>query len=186
MLGFVLNLAAQAQSATTSSSTAAQSAPKQANISEQAATQNAGGMSAANSPPTNATTQPSAKKVWTNDDMGTIHKQPAISTFSASNAKAASVKKTAKTPGAKNGKQYREQILKLQAKLPPLDEQISQLQAGLNGQTVNSTRRYGGLRIDDWHDQLVRLQKQRDDIANTINSLQDEARHNGVPDNQIP
>jgi hypothetical protein len=60
------------------------------------------------------------------------------------------------------------------------------LQAGLNGATVNETRHYGGVKLDDWHDQLARLQKQREDIAAQISAMQDEARHNGVPDNQIP
>jgi len=51
---------------------------------------------------------------------------------------------------------------------------------------VQSTRTYGGTRIDDWHEELVKLQKQREDIETKISSLQDEARHNGVPENQIP
>ncbi len=74
----------------------------------------------------------------------------------------------------------------MQEKLPPLDEQISQLQAALNGGSVNSTRHVGGAKIDDWHDELVRLQKQREDITTRISALQDEARRNGVPPNQIP
>jgi hypothetical protein len=74
----------------------------------------------------------------------------------------------------------------LQEKLPPLDEQIAQLQAALNGDTLNSTRHVGGAKIDDWHDELVRAQKQREDIVAKISALQDEARRNGVPPNLIP
>jgi chaperonin cofactor prefoldin len=81
---------------------------------------------------------------------------------------------------------YRTQISKLQAQIPPLDEKISQLQAALNGQTVNSPRQYGGTRPDDWHDELARLQKQRDDIDTKIAALQDQARHDGVPENELP
>ncbi len=127
-----------------------------------------------------------AKKVWTNEDMGAVHNSSVMSTFSATNNKPANGK-TAKT--AKNGKdakQYQNEIIRLQEKLPPLDEQIMQLQAALNGDTVNSTRHVGGAKIDDWHDELVRAQKQREDIVTKISALQDEARRSGVPENQIP
>jgi uncharacterized protein YukE len=158
-------------------------APPQATSQNSSRTSSATSAAGANP---GSTAQPASKKVWTNDDMGSVHSHDAISTFSATNAKAAKANPAANSQSAKNARQYRQQILTLQAKLPELDQQISQLQAGLNGDTVNETRRYGGVKIDDWHDQLVRLQKQREDIAVKIGSLQDEARHNGVPDSQIP
>jgi uncharacterized protein YukE len=127
-----------------------------------------------------------AKKVWTNEDMGAIHSNSAISTFSSGANKPATAKPAPAKPSSKIAKPYQDQIAKLQAKLPPLDQQISVLQAGLNGATVNETRHYGGVKLDDWRDQLARLQKQREDIAAQISAMQDEARHNGVPDNQIP
>ncbi|MFZ0642846.1 MAG: hypothetical protein WAN72_24510 [Candidatus Acidiferrales bacterium] len=135
---------------------------------------------------TPATPTVPAKKVWTNEDMGAVHKDPAISTFSNKPNKPATTKPVAAKPNTKNAAQFQAQIANLQAKLPPLDQQISELQAGLNGETVNSTRHYNGVKLDDWRDQLARLQKQRDGIAAQISALQDEARHNGVPDNQIP
>jgi hypothetical protein len=130
-------------------------------------------------------TPPATKKVWTNDDMGDVHNNSVISTFSSTNGKTANGKPAA---GAKanNGKAYATQIKALQAKLPPLDEQIAELQAVLSGKTVDSTRHYTGTKIDDWHEEMVHLQKQREDIATKISSLQDEARRNGVPENQIP
>ena len=118
--------------------------------------------------------------------MGDVHKNSVISTFSGTNGKPGSAKPAGAAKGNKDAKQYQDQILKLQAKLPPLDEQISELQATLNGDTVNSTRHYGGTKIDDWNEELVHLQKQREDIATKISALQDEARRNGVPENQIP
>lgn len=127
-----------------------------------------------------------AKKVWTNEDMGAIHSNSAISTFSSGANKPANAKPAPAKPSSKNAKPYQDQIAKLQAKLPPLDQQISVLQAGLNGATINETRHYGGVKLDDWRDQLARLQKQREDLAAQISAMQDEARHNGVPDNQIP
>ena len=86
--------------------------------------------------------------------MGDVHKNSVISTFSGTNGKPGSAKPAGAAKGNKDAKQYQDQILKLQAKLPPLDEQISELQATLNGATVNSTRHYSGTKIDDWHEEL--------------------------------
>ena len=132
------------------------------------------------------TTTATAKKVWTNEDMGDVHNHTVLPTFSGNSSKPGAAKPAGSAKGDKGAKQYQDQILKLQAKLPPLDEQISELQATLNGNTVNSTRHYSGAKIDDWHEELAHLQKQRDDIATRISALQDEARRNGVPPNQIP
>jgi hypothetical protein len=140
---------------------------------------------AANANATATATAP-AKKVWTNEDMREVHRDSAISTFSNSSNKAGNGKPAATAKGNKDAKNYQTQITRLQDKLPPLDEQIAQLQGALNGDTVNSTRHVGGAKIDDWHDELVRAQKQREDIVAKISALQDEARRNGVPANLIP
>jgi prefoldin subunit 5 len=124
--------------------------------------------------------------VWTNEDMGAVHKSSVISTFSGTNGKPGSAKPAGTAKGNKDAKPYQDQILKLQGKLPPLDAQISELQATLSGDTVNSTRHYSGTKIDDWHEELAQLQKQREDIVAKISTLQDEARRNGVPPNLIP
>jgi hypothetical protein len=139
-----------------------------------------GGASAAQTAPT--------KRVWTNDDMAGVDRDNSIPNASGSNGKPA---KTTDKPaaGAKkdpNAKRYQDQITALRAKLPELDGKISQLQAVLNGNTVVTTRTYTGNKIDDWHVELVDLQKQREGIETKISALQDEARHNGVPENQIP
>ena len=144
--------------------------------------------------PTNTTTAATpassastpAKKVWTNEDMGAVHNNSTISTFSGTNGKPGNAKAAVTAKSGNDPKPYVNQIKNLQAKLPPLDEQISQLQAALNGDTVNSIRHVGGAKIDDWRDELVRLQKQREDITTRISALQDDARRNGVPENQIP
>jgi hypothetical protein len=134
---------------------------------------------------TTATTAP-AKKVWTNEDMSDVHRNDVISTFSNKSNKPANNKPAGNANGNAAAKNYQTQITRLQEKLPPLDEQISQLQAALNGDTVNSVRHVGGAKIDDWRDELARLQKQREDIVAKISALQDEARSKGVPANQIP
>jgi uncharacterized protein YukE len=141
---------------------------------------------AAPADPTNAEPAP-VRRVWTNDDMGGLHRDSSIPNFSGTNAKPA---KTSEKPAAsaknKDAKRYQDQITALRAKLPELDDKISQLQGVLNGDTVQSTRTYGGNKIDDWHLELADLKNRREDIETKISALQDEARHNGVPENQIP
>jgi hypothetical protein len=129
-----------------------------------------------------STSQPPPKKVWTNDDIHSAKTPSSDSNARPVNA-AAKPKPNAK---GKDAGWYRGQITKLQAQIPPLDEKISQLQAALNGQTVNSPRQYGGTKPDDWRDELSRYQKQRDDIDTKIATLQDQARHDGVPENELP
>ena len=125
---------------------------------------------------------PSAKKVWTNENMPS-----AAPSSPDSNVKPTStVNKPKPNAKGKDAGWYRTQISKLQAQIPPLDEKISQLQAALNGQTVTSTRQYGGTKPDDWRDELSRFQKQRDDIDTKIAALEDQARHDGVPENELP
>lgn len=172
------NTAGQAASA---GSATAPAAPAQADTATSA---NANAATSATIATPSATAP--TKKVWTNEDMKDVHRHDAISTFSATNNKAANSKPAATAKSNKDAKQYQNQITRLQEKLPPLDEQITQLQAALNGDTVNSTRHVGGAKIDDWRDELVRAQKQREDIVAKISALQDEARRNGVPPNLIP
>lgn len=130
--------------------------------------------------------QPAAeKKVWTNDDVADLRDHSVISVGGNARAANASQKQTPRQ-NARETNWYRGEILKLQAKIPPLDEKIQQLQAGLDGKTVNSVRTYGATRADDWRDQLTRLRKQRDDLTAKIASLEDEARHKGIPPNSLP
>jgi hypothetical protein len=129
--------------------------------------------------------QTPAKKVWTNDDISDLHARSGAS-IPDSNAKPEVATGKPKPTKSKDGTWYRGQILKLQAQIPPLEEKISQLQAALNGQTVTSTRQYGGAKPDDWRDELTRFQEQRDDIQTKITALEDQARHDGVPENQLP
>jgi hypothetical protein len=142
---------------------------------------------AAPAPAASSPTSPASKRLWTNDDMGDLHRNSTISTFSAPTGKSGNANGKPVTP-AKNAdaKRYQDQIAALRAKLPPIDDKISQLQAVLSGSTVQQTRTTGGAHIDDWHEELLHLQKQREDIEAKVSALQDEARHKGVPDNEIP
>jgi hypothetical protein len=135
-----------------------------------------------------APAQPTAKKVWTNDDVSGLQDTPAISTFTEPNAKPA---KTGAKPASKgrDAKWYQDQIAKLQAQIPPLDTQIADLQAAIEGKPTGdskeSTRPYG-VKADQWPVELDQLQRKRGDIESHISALEDEARHNGVAPNALP
>ena len=128
----------------------------------------------------------SDKKVWTNDDFKSHPRKDASSSPNSDSKPANTANKPKPNNGGKNAAWYRGQISKLQNQIPPIDEKIAQLQAALNGQQVNTPRPYGWSKPDDWHTQLAQYQKQREDIQTKISVLEDEARHNGVPESEIP
>jgi hypothetical protein len=139
--------------------------------------------SSTQSPSSAIATQPADKKVWTNDDCR-FHSPPSPSANASTKPAGAANKPKSNNNGKNAG--YRAQITKLQGQIPPLDDKIAQLQAALNGQTTNAPRTYGWSKPDDWHDALARYQKQREEIEAKISALEDEARHNGVPENALP
>jgi hypothetical protein len=136
------------------------------------------------------------KKVWTNEDVKTPPGQPEISTSQPENRGTSQPdgkvrgKSAASTRNSnKDAKWYQDQIAKLQAKIPPLDAQIVELQAAIKGEPTGdakSSARPRGVKADSWESELAQLQKQRDDIVDKIAALQDEARHNGVSPNALP
>jgi archaellum component FlaC len=129
---------------------------------------------------------PTQKKVWTDEDMKSLRKDGETNTSPQANSVPERPSEKSAVPSSgKSAKWYQDQIAKLKEKLPPLDEQIGKLQATLDGKQVDETRHYGA-KIDDWRDELARLQKKRDEITARIAALQDEARHNGVPVNTLP
>jgi chaperonin cofactor prefoldin len=137
--------------------------------------------------PSQPAAQTPVKKVWTNDDVGDLRDHSAISTVGS--AKPSSGKLAPKNANAshnKDARSFHDQIAKLQAQIPPIDEKISALQSALSGNQVTEERHFSGVKPDDWKDEIARLQKQRDDIQAKIAVLEDQARHSGVATNEIP
>lgn len=90
---------------------------------------------------------------------------------------------------ARNAKWYRDQIVKLQAQLPPLHSQIEQLREAIDGKAMGdgkTSSRPWSVKGDSWAREEAELQNKRDGIAAHINALRDQARHNGVPPNTLP
>lgn len=163
----------------------AQAAPPQQSSSTSSSQASADSQVAENSAATPATAP--TKKVWTNDDVGGLRGTSPISTVGVANSKPQKqpAAKAMPTANPETIRSYHDRIVALQRQLPEIDTQISDLQGALNGQTVNSTRHVGA-KIDDWHDELTRALQKKTDLETRISVLQDEARHKGVPENQIP
>jgi hypothetical protein len=126
------------------------------------------------------------KKVWTNDNLGGSHSEPNDASPSAQQNPNSSSTAPAKAKGKKDAKWYNDQIAKLQAQIPPLDKTIAELQAALDGKTLNEPLHYGGNRIGDWKEQLQKLETKRQDALDKIATLEDQARHDGVATNELP
>jgi hypothetical protein len=178
---------AQPPAAAPASSPSSSPAPTASPASAQPAAQNSAPGDASSA----LQAKPAAKRVWTDDDMGDLRENSSISTVGNAHGNAGSSKPGAKTansnaPRSKTAQYYHDQIVRLQGQIPPIDQKISDLQAAIEGKPVSGARTFGGVRPDDWKDELQRLQKQRDDITAKIATLQDQARHQGVPENQIP
>jgi hypothetical protein len=140
----------------------------------------------ASAPPASRTNQAPQKKVWTNDNLSNSP-EPADNSIAANTAGPnAGASSPSKSKSKKDAKWYHDQIAKLQSQIRPLDKSIAELQAVLDGKTVNEPQHYGGNRIGDWKDQLQQLEKKRQDALDKISALEDEARHNGVAPNALP
>jgi hypothetical protein len=148
--------------------------------------QSAEAASQASSQTTSAPAQPPAKKVWTNDDVRGLRQDSVISTFTQPKPKPANNGAKPANPKGKQAQWYQNRIAGLQAKLPPIDDQIAELQAALSGQAVNEVRKWGGNKPDDWGVELANLRKKHDDIEAQIATLKDQARHDGVPPSALP
>jgi hypothetical protein len=147
--------------------------------------------SASQSTQTTSQAQPAPKRVWTNEDVPDLRADNPISTVGNSNSGQA---RRGQTNTGVRGQQkdpnwYRNEILRLQKQLPPINEKIHQLQSALDGNFTGDSKtssRPTGVQGGDWRMQLEQLEKKRDDIEANINTLRDQARHAGVPPNTLP
>lgn len=183
--GFVV---AAASSVNTHAQAAQASQPTQATVTPQSAAQNS---NANPSSVTTASPQPTAKKVWTNDELSAQDPNTGISTVGKATSNTAK-RAVAARPASANGRNarwYQAEIARLQAKVVVFDSQIADLQAALDGKATGdgekSVRSFG-VRMDDWSRELMELQQKREDTLEQISALRDQARHNGVAPNAIP
>jgi len=181
--------AAAAACATSAHAQAAQSAPP-----PPAATP-APASDAAQPPAQDSTAPPAApqtpaKKIWSNEDMKDLDPHTGVSTVGKSDSKTAKPSsKPANSGQSHSADYYKQKIAKLQSEIPPLDKQIAELQAAIDGKPTGDAKestRPAGVKFDSWANELAQFQKKRDDLVAQIAALQDEARHNGVAPKDIP
>ena len=130
---------------------------------------------------------PAAKKVWTNEDVGGLRENAAISTVGSTDTKPGG--KGAAGAKNKNAKPYQAQLARLEAQIPPLDSQIEQLQAAIDGKPTGdekTSQRPRSVKADSWTVEMQELKEKRDRVEDQITSLKDEARHQGVAPNTLP
>jgi hypothetical protein len=137
--------------------------------------------------PANTPAPPAGKKVWTNEDVSDLRTNSTISTVGAADAKPAA--KAAPAGKPRYSKQYQAQIARLEGQIPPLDQQIAELQGAIDGKPTGdakSSKRPRSVQADDWNVQMQDLQKKKQGILDQIAAMKDEARHQGVPPNTLP
>lgn len=136
---------------------------------------------------TSTSTPPTAKKVWTNDDVSGLRSDAPLSTVGSTDPKAEV--KPAPAVRNRNANAYQARLTRLEAQIPPLERQIAELQAAIEGKPTGdakTSQRPRGVKADDWNVELQQLEKKRDSIQDQIAALKDEARHHGIPPNTLP
>ncbi len=118
-------------------------------------------------------------KIWTNDDVYTLHSNPGVSVIGKPTPQNAST--TSKVYSQqKDPAWYRKQIESLRAEIDKLDPQIAKLQAFLSGEIINDPNTMHRKMVPTPQDQLKQLQAKRQADETKIEDLLDRARHNGI------
>jgi hypothetical protein len=180
---FSLATLAFAQDAATKSQTAKAPATSASALAPTSATAVASDQSVSTDPKnaSAAGTTAKPKKVWTNDDMGSLDHHADVSVVGKRKPPQPTYH-----PGSypRNSnteymvQYYRQQIDYMQQQADQIDKQISTLQDAKNGKTVDSQRTYnpwGGVQ-GDWTAQIAQLQKNKDNVLQQIDSLEEALR----------
>jgi len=130
-----------------------------------------------------APVQPSTKKVWTNDNLVP---NPDTALAPASSTKTRPAKPGPRSPEGKNVGWYRGQISKLNSQIAGIDKKVATYQAALKGEAQPSAgvQPYQ-MRAADWHSEIQRLTREKQDLQGKIGALEDEARRNGIEPGQL-
>ena len=121
------------------------------------------------------------KKVWTNDDMGSLDHHSDVSVVGKRKPPQPTYRPNSYPRNSNTEymvQYYRQQIDYMQQQADQIDKQISTLQDAKNGKTVDSQRTYnpwGGVQ-GDWNAQIAQLQKNKDNVLQQIDSLEEAVR----------
>jgi opacity protein-like surface antigen len=152
-------------------------------------------VAAAQAPQTPSTQKPpvrKAKRVWTNDDLDELkarsHWASGTDSSSGGSTQAgtpdggASGDKQPPPPREKDPKTYQKQLAPLRAQLAQIDSQIRSLRNSLNNPIsgTNSVNLGTATVTGRPEHQIEALEKQRQQIQQRIDAIEDEARRNGI------
>jgi hypothetical protein len=124
---------------------------------------------------------PNAKpaKVWTNDEIDTLHNHSGVSVVG--NRTPQNVSATSKVHSQeKDPAWYRNQLATLRAEIDKLDPQIAKLQAFLSGENISDPPTMHHKLFPTPQDQLKQMEAKRQADETKIEDLLDRARHNGI------
>jgi hypothetical protein len=141
----------------------------------------------ANASTTSPTEKKKPKKVWTNDEIGSVKGNVSVVGDSKSPSPKASEKRPNSSGASNEGRQqqidhYREQIQNYQAEIDSIDKRIDQLK---NFKAEN-TSPSGGININQGYnmvpldDQVKQLEAKKKQLQGKIEDTEVEARKNGI------
>src|SRR5580658_8705035 len=157
--------------ATRAQNTGQQPAPAPASAAAPAAATPSGD----SKPPAKA---PAAKKVWTNDDMGSLTGP----TYDAKPNRGSrqNLYPPQSGSGSPNGAYYRNQINSLKSKIDDIDRKLDNYEALTHGEAPGQGEKQTGVRISDSRADIQDLIAQKQKLLAQISELEDQARHAGV------
>jgi hypothetical protein len=126
---------------------------------------------------------PAAKKVWTNEDMGSLT-GPTYDSKPNRGSKQNSYRPEG-TSGSPNGSYYRNQINSLKSKIDDIDRKLDNYEALTHGEAPGQGEKQTGVRITDSRADIQDLVAQKQKLLAQISELEDQARHAGVEPGQL-
>jgi hypothetical protein len=116
-------------------------------------------------------------KVWTNDEIRTLHDGISVVGNHAPQKVSATSKATAQ---AKDPAWYRRQIAPLREEIDKLDPQIAKLQAYLSGENVGEQASMHPKMVPTPQEQLKQMEAKRQADEAKLDDLLERARHEGI------
>jgi hypothetical protein len=126
---------------------------------------------------------PASKKVWTDDDMGSLTGPPYDS--KSSGASTRNSYRPQSSAGSPSGEYYRNQINSLKSKIADIDRKLNNYEALAHGEAPGQSEKVTGVRISDSRADIQALVAQRQKLQAQISDIEDQARHAGVEPGQL-
>src|SRR5271156_2298330 len=126
---------------------------------------------------------PAAKKVWTNEDMGSLT-GPTYDAKPNRGSRQNSYRPQSSS-GSPNGDYYRNQINSLRSKIADIDQKLDNYEALAHGEAPGQGEKQTGVRITDNRADIQALAAQKQKLQAQISEVEDQARHAGVDPGQL-